>query len=195
MFAPLLFVSPKQINYQVPWEILGNNETVQAQIIVNGVASQPFDVDLTEFSPGIFSFDFGPGRAIVTNLDNTVAQPIGGVDDFGLAARPARVGEFIVILATGVGAVDLPPATGFNSFDLNGNFVQRDVVGDVQVFIGGVEATVAFAALSPQFVGVYQLNVILGEGTPTGDAVPIVIEIGGVQSRDDVTIAVGPVQP
>ena len=137
----------------------------------DGLASNPITVPLAQFAPAIFSFDFGPGRAIVTNLDNTVAQPVGGVDDFGLTARPAGIGEFIVILATGLGHVDPPAVTGNNSLDEEGNFVQRNVVENVRVFIGGVEATVFFAGLSPQFVGVYQLNVEIAAGTPAGDAV------------------------
>jgi len=59
-----------------------------------------------------------------------------------------------------------------------------------KVTIGGVEAQVVFSGMSPQFVAVYQVNVIVPAGAPTGDAVPLIIEIGGQTSRDDVTIAV-----
>ena len=191
--APLLFVSPTQINAQFPWEIDSGAGVVEGHIIANGVLSEAFEIAVGAFSPGIFTFDFGPGRAIVTNLDTTVAQAEGTLDDFPmLTARPASTGEFIVILATGLGPVNPPAVTGDNSLDENGNFIQRDVVEQVRVFIGGVEATVVFAGLSPEFVGVYQLNVEIAPGTPVGDAVSIVIEVGGVRSRDDVTIAVAP---
>jgi uncharacterized protein (TIGR03437 family) len=61
-----------------------------------------------------------------------------------------------------------------------------------RVLIGGVEAQVLFSGMSPQFVGVYQVNVIVPGGVQPGDAVSLVIEIGGLQSRQDVTIAVAP---
>jgi uncharacterized protein (TIGR03437 family) len=37
---------------------------------------------------------------------------------------------------------------------------------------------------------VYQLNVRVPTGTPTGSAVPLQIQLDGVISRNDVTIAV-----
>ena len=190
--APLLFVSPTQLNVQFPWEIDPAVGVVEAVIVANGIASAPIEAAVAPFSPGIFSFDFGAGRAVATNLDATVAQVEGALDDFGLPARPVRIGDFLVILATGLGPVDPPAVTGDDSLDEDGNFVQRNTVTLPTVFIGGVEAQVVFSGLSPQFPGVYQLNVIVGDGTPIGDAVSLVIEIGGVRSRDDVTIAVGP---
>ncbi len=190
--APLLFVASNQMNFQIPWELDTSGGVLEAVIIANGVATAPIHVAVAAFAPAIFTFDFGPGRAVATNLDATGAQAEGALDDYGLPARPVRIGDFLVILATGLGAVDPPAVTGDDSLDEDGNFVQRNVVGDVRVFIGGVEAQVVFAGLSPQFPGVYQLNVIVGEGTPVGDAVSLVIEIGGLRSREDVTIAVAP---
>jgi len=58
-----------------------------------------------------------------------------------------------------------------------------------QVPIGGVPAQVLFSGLSPQFVGVNQINVVVPQGTATGDAVPLQIQIGGITTSDKVTIA------
>ena len=44
--------------------------------------------------------------------------------------------------------------------------------------------------MTPQFVGVYQINIIVANGTPTGNAVPLQIVMSGITSRNDVTIAV-----
>jgi hypothetical protein len=46
--------------------------------------------------------------------------------------------------------------------------------------------------LSPQYVSEYQIGVIPDPSTPPGDAVPIQIQIGGVTTTDQVTIAVAP---
>jgi uncharacterized protein (TIGR03437 family) len=58
------------------------------------------------------------------------------------------------------------------------------------VLVGGIQAQVLFSGLAPEFPGVYQLNVVLPPGVPTGDAVPIQLQIGGITSTDRVTIAV-----
>jgi uncharacterized protein (TIGR03437 family) len=58
------------------------------------------------------------------------------------------------------------------------------------VFIGGVPAQVPFAGLAPQFVGVNQINVVVPSGIAASDAVPLVINSGGIITSDKVTIAV-----
>ncbi len=196
--VPLFFSSEPQINIQVPTEIpeSGNlspegvvqGATATLVVIRDGLRSEPVEIPVEPANPGIFTLDSGPGRAIAINPDSSLAHP---ADSFpGLATRPAAIGEPLVILATGLGATTPPGVTGDDSLDEEGNFVRRDTVLTPRVLIGGVEAQLLFSGLSPQFVGVYQLNVIPAAGTPTGDAQPLVIEMGGVASRDDVTIAV-----
>ena len=57
------------------------------------------------------------------------------------------------------------------------------------VTIGGVSATVSFSGLAPGFVGLYQVNVTVPDNAPMGDAVPVILNIGGATSNT-VTIAV-----
>jgi uncharacterized protein (TIGR03437 family) len=57
------------------------------------------------------------------------------------------------------------------------------------VTIGGIVALVPFSGLAPGAVGLYQVNVQVPMGAPTGDAVPVILSIGGVTSNT-VTIAV-----
>ena len=56
--------------------------------------------------------------------------------------------------------------------------------------IGGVSAPVAFSGLSPQFVGVNQLNVVV-PNVPPGTAT-LQLDVAGTRSSDKVTIAVAP---
>jgi uncharacterized protein (TIGR03437 family) len=51
-------------------------------------------------------------------------------------------------------------------------------------------AQVLFSGLQPQFVGVNQVNIIIPPNAPTGDAVPLQIQMGGITSPNNVTIAV-----
>ena len=50
-------------------------------------------------------------------------------------------------------------------------------------------ATVTFSGMAPGFVSLYQVNVQVGATTPVGDAINLVLTIGGVASNT-VTIAV-----
>ena len=57
------------------------------------------------------------------------------------------------------------------------------------VLVGGVAANVFFAGMSP-YVGVFQLNIIIQPGTPTGDKVSLQIQMNGITTTNQVTIAV-----
>ena len=59
--------------------------------------------------------------------------------------------------------------------------------------IGGVqvpEKNMLFSGSSVSSVGVNELVFKVPLGVPTSDEVPITVEIGGVVSRDDVTLAI-----
>jgi len=64
----------------------------------------------------------------------------------------------------------------------------RSTTNPLQVRIGGASAEVPFSGLSPQFTGVYQVNVVVPPGA-TGAAVPVQLLIGGVTSADTLTVA------
>ena len=186
--APMLYVSnaPQQINAQIPWEVQGNSST---QIVVtnNGNASAPMSVPLTSAAPGIFSVGSGIGQAIAYgNTDGQIAAPVGAIP--GLTTHPAKIGDpsTLVILATGLGPVNPPVQTGNNVTD--GQLHQCATFPTV--LVGGVPANVVFAGMTPQFVGVYQLNIVIQPGTPTGNAVPLQIQMNGITTTNQVTIAV-----
>jgi outer membrane protein assembly factor BamB len=126
------------------------------------------------------------GHAIAINPDGELAAPPGSVAQ--LDTHPAVAGETLQVLATGLGAVDPAAVTGDNSLD-----VLRPTATLPAVFLGGVAAQVAFSGLSPLFVGVYQLNVIVPPNAPTGESVPLQIEIGGNTTGAGVGVAIGAV--
>jgi uncharacterized protein (TIGR03437 family) len=179
--APLFFVSPSQINAQVPWEAASSGS---ASVVVNRSAgsSAPATAALGEFSPGIFSVEFGVGQAIAFFADGVLAAAVDSIP--GLTTRPARAGDTVIILATGLGAVDSPAQSGRPPAILT-----RTTTVPV-VLIGGVQAQVAFAGLSPEFPGVNQINVVVPQGVTPGDKVPLQLQAGGITSTDKVTIAI-----
>jgi uncharacterized protein (TIGR03437 family) len=186
--APLLFVSPQQVNAQLPWDALpagADSGTISVVVTRGGNASQARNVQAARFSPGIFTLPgTGLGAAVVVNAsDGSVAQPAGSVP--GVASRPARRGEIIIIYANGLGPVEPPIEAGRASLD-----ALRHSTTPPAVLIGGQEATLHFSGLAPQFPGVNQLNATVPSGAPTGNAVPIQLRLAGITTTDQATIAV-----
>ncbi len=171
-----------QINLQVPWDVIPAGTTANVNVVVtsNGVSSAPTPVSVGPYSPGVFA---SGGRAIAVNSDGTLAWPAGAVA--GLTTHPAKTGDALIVYATGLGQVDSPPANGQNSVDK-----LRKTLVDPVVMVGGMSAPVLFSGLSPQFVGVNQLNITVPGAAPAGDAVPLQLQLGGITSTDRTTIAV-----
>lgn len=183
--APLYFVSPQQVNVQVPWAALsGGASTGTASVVVRRgeAASQASLVQVSSASPGIFATEFGAGQAIAFNEDGSMAAPVGSIS--GIRSEPARIGGTVSILATGLGVVDPPGRDGQPSLD-----APRRTLSTPVVLIDGVQAQVQFSGLSPQFPGVYQLNVVVPAVAP-GDRAPIQVRLGDMTSTNRVTIAV-----
>jgi uncharacterized protein (TIGR03437 family) len=177
--APLLFAGAKQINLQVPWGVTGSNADVV--VTVNGTPLAPYSVSIAAISPAVFTTQSGIGQAIAINPDGTLAGAEGSIP--GTLTHPAKVGDPLVILATGLGPVAPTVADGANSED-----TLRNTVSTPTILIGGTAAEVEFSGLSPQFVGLNQINVVVPQ--VTAGVWPLQISMDGVVSSAQVTIAV-----
>jgi|GEM_PF-553847 len=182
--APLLFVSPEQINLLVPWETPAEG-SVAIRAESGGRRSEAFVLQTSFVSPGVFSVDQSGGgqAAALISGEGVLAAPAGTAP----GARPARAGDYLEIYVTGLG--DVIPRTPVEEPAPGG------VVAEVRevpvVFLGGVQAPVLFAGRAPGFVGVYQINIQVPEGTQTGDATPLALAVKGV-TAPELTIAVEP---
>jgi uncharacterized protein (TIGR03437 family) len=187
--APLYFVSPGQINAQLPWNVLPNGAasgSVNVVVTRNGVKSAPKSLQVGAFSPGIFATTPNPDGtlyAIAVNLDGTLAQAPGAIA--GLTTHPAKAGDTIIVYANGLGPVDKPVDNGNNTAD-----GLRTNTTFPTAMVGGVVASVPFSGLAPQFVGVNQVNIVIPQGVTPGNAVTLQLQTGGITSTDKVIIAV-----
>ncbi|HEY6343698.1 MAG TPA: SBBP repeat-containing protein [Bryobacteraceae bacterium] len=174
ILAPLLYVSPSQINFQVPWKVAGQSE---ATVVVTTAAgsSSTVNVNLSAVAPAIFTANgSGVGQGSVFTPQFQYAE----------AATSATRGQYVMIYATGLGAVANQPATGAAVFDASATTTQMPTVT-----IGGVQASVSFAGLAPGYVGVYQINALVPTTITPGSAVSLGLSSGGMSSKT-VTIAV-----
>ena len=177
--APLVYAAAGQINAQIPFEV-ASSSSVTVVVNNNGVLSAPQTVDVSPYAPGVFAL---AGYAVAIHSDGSLAAPAGSIPQ--VASSPAVPGETLQILATGLGPVNPPGITGNNSLDM-----LRRTVATPTVLIAGALAQVTFSGLSPQFVGVYQLNAIVPATASPGDSVALQIQIGGAVAAGNTPIAV-----
>lgn len=164
------FVSPGQINVQVPWELAGL-PSVDMKVSVGDYSSAIFRVALNDYSPAVFEYtDPGSGRLLTAALDQR----------FGLvtSANPVRRGEAVQIYANGIGPVDNQPVSG----EPASTIILSNCRTAPEVTIGGRPAQVLFCGLAPGFVGLYQINATVPADAPTGIQ-PLEIRSGGVTSK------------
>jgi uncharacterized protein (TIGR03437 family) len=192
MIAAIHGSSYDQLNVQIPWEAISilppaTTGSVRMVVTQSNAASSVVNVPVTTASPGIFTINStGSGQAVAYgNSDYAFAAPLNSIP--GYAAHPAKIGDpsTLVILATGLGPVDHPVPSG----GIPPVTTLSQTLTVPTVLVGGVPAQVIFSGLS-QYVGVYQLNIIIAAGTPTGNAVPVQIQMNGITSRIEATIAV-----
>jgi uncharacterized protein (TIGR03437 family) len=159
----LSFVSPGQINVQVPWELAGqssvlikvNNEPLNGNLIT---------VPVTTYSPALFVVN---GIAAALNLNYQLIT----------TSNPATRGDYVVLYANGLGPVSNQPADGAVA---QGNPLSSTTTA-ATVTIGGQPANVEFAGLAPGFAGLYQLNVQVPTNISAGSQ-PVVVSIGGADA-------------
>jgi uncharacterized protein (TIGR03437 family) len=182
--VPLFFVSPTQFNFQIPMFTL-TDQASTTLTIKQGTATNTLTVQLKPYSPALFTMNQGGTGQAATLIAGTasIAAPGGAFPN----SRPVKAGEYISIYATGLGDVSNRPAVGAAS----PTSPLSNTLATPEVTIGGISAPVTFSGLAPGFVGLYQINVKVPSGVPTGSAVPAVLKIGGVPSNT-ATIAIDP---
>ena len=162
--APLVFVSATQINAQVPYDVpVGAEATVVVN--VNGKASPSARVAVVAAAPGVFQF--GEKRAVVQNSDSTVNTATNG----------AEPNSYVVAYVTGAGDVDNPVQTGAAAA---GSPLSRHK-GNVTATVNGTMVEITFAGLTPEFIGLTQVNLKVPSIAP--GTYPLVISVNGEASN------------
>jgi uncharacterized protein (TIGR03437 family) len=171
---PLIYAGAGQINALIPQK-LNYNAAYQLVIQRGSTLSMPLPLLVAEYQPGIYTLDLsGAGQGLVE---------IGGTSLLAAPAangsRPVQSGsEYIEIFATGLGPVigtngEAPPADG-SAAPLGAIF---QTTGIVSATIAGTSVPVLFSGITPSFVALYQVNVQVPAGVPTGDAVRLILTV------------------
>lgn len=144
--APLFYVSPLQINAQVPTVLQPGEWEIRVKVNLLDASDR---VVVRAYSPGLFS--------VARHADGT------------LIARdaPARPGEVVVFFGTGFGPTRPMLLTGELA-----PLAPAWLTSPVEAQIGGISLTskdLYYWGMAPGFAGLYQFNLRIPQAAPAGD--------------------------
>lgn len=172
------YISPTQVNVVVPDGIA--EAPVQVSLKTAGGTSDPITVTGARRSPGLLAtpgFNVGGRQYVVAQFaDGTFAGRVGLIN--GVTFRTPRPGDRLVIYGVGFGATT--PAVPAGQIVT----VATDLGSSFRAQIGSAQATTEFRGLSPNFVGLYQFNIVV-PNIQAGDQ-EIFMEIDGVRTQTGV---------
>ena len=171
--APLVFVSPTQINFQVPWEV-APGAAVNVTVTRNNVPSTVETITIAApQSPSMFLSDFVNGVALVTGTGCTGQ----------CAVTP---GVEYQLWANGLGPKNSPEKDGAPAVFNGGSLTPLEVPGSpasCQLTIGGQSAAVNYCGAAPGLI-IDQVNFTYPFGvSSTAAYVDATLTIHGVTGR------------
>lgn len=173
--ADLYYVSPAQINFLVPPNLLALPAIVR--VVIDSLAGPDIHVRLALAAPGLFQLD--AHNAVATRPDGSVLTP----------SSPARPGDIAILWATGLGETRPPAVNG----QLPTAAAPLVATANLSIRLDGVAvdpAAIDYAGVAPGFAGLYQINLTLPGNT--GQNPEIRLQLDGASSIPDVHLPVGP---
>lgn len=168
------YISSGQVNVLTPIDSVTG--TVQVQVKNDQGTSAAFSVQMQAIVPSFFEFGAGPYVA-ATHADGSY---IGPSTLYPGLSSPAKAAEEVVLYGNGFGATNPPVING--SETQTGNLPMTPTIT-----IGGAGAQVVFAGvISP---GLYQFNVIVPSGLPSGGA-SLTATLNGQSTQNGVLLQI-----
>lgn len=175
--APILYARTDTTSVVVPYEVAGK-QTTQVVAEYRGIQSPAVTLPVASVVPGIFTQNLsGSGAAAVLNSDYSTNR----------AGNAAARGDYIMVFATvgGDNGQDGAMVSGAPPHPLSNTLTAT---------IGGVSLKpqeLLYVGGAPGMIwGLTQVNLLIPTSVTPGNAVPLVINIGGTATQANVTIAV-----
>ncbi len=162
--VPLFYVSPGQVNTELPLE-LSTNQKHSVLAFFNNIPAIPDSITIAPATPAILA---SGGAAFAQRADGS----------FVSSAAPAKPGEALVFYLIGMGATTpaVPTGQGTPQSPLS-NVTLAPIVT-----LNGESVTPFFTGLTPFFVGLYQMNIIVPSDAQSG-ALPLTITQGNISAN------------
>jgi len=164
----LTFVSPTQVNVQVPWELAGYSEA-KVKVTISESYGNVVTVPLADYAPAFFEISGGIAAALDENY-----QVVTG-------SNPVQRGRAVMLFLNGLGPVTNRPASGEPALAAP----LSETITKPVVTIAGRDLTPDWSGLAPTLHGLYQINVTLPVDLPAGN-LPVTVTIGGKTSKSSV---------
>ena len=183
--APLYYTSSSQISALLPSNTPAGSGTIT--VTYNSRTSAAAPITVVPNNVGIFTIGSdGQGPGIVTYADYSLvsaskASNCGGPYTTCGAANP---GDTLILWATGLGPVSGSDSSGAGLGQNMSNI-------PLQLWLGGVQAPVAYQGRSGCCIGEDQIVFTVPNNVPTGCAVPLLIQIGNQISNYTVMPVAG----
>src|ERR1019366_4749524 len=171
--SPLFYVSPGQVNAQIPFELQAGQ---QYQVIVsaNGALTTPQPIQLNAGTPAVLQFT--SGLLVAQHQDASLVS----------TTSPAVPGEYLTLYMSGLGDTDIPVPSG----QASPTSPLANVLDVPTLTINGTQVPLLFAGLTPGLVGLYQINIQVPVGLPNG-TYNVEVSQDGVPSNTTLLPVVG----
>lgn len=163
--APLLYVSPTQINFAIPAGVGTGTRTIT--ITAQGASTQTASVQIQPAAPALFLLNAaGLAAASIVSITNGVQtySNVYAIDNGVLAAAPVSLAPdavYLVLYGTGI----------------------RGAGGAVTANIQGYDAEVTYAGAQLQFPGLDQVNILLPKSLAGAGTVNVILTAAGIDSN------------
>jgi uncharacterized protein (TIGR03437 family) len=158
--APLFFVSPRQVNFLVPNNLLPGK--VKISIVRQGMYGPAVEVWLRAAAPALYQLDVT--TAIACRVDGSVAT----------AEAPLQPGDIAILYGTGLGDTLPKPLS-----DEIPSFAAPIIhMSDFYVLLDGIPVpseNIYYAGVAPGNAGLYQVNFLLPETAPADPEIQLVL--------------------
>lgn len=165
----LYYCSPGQINAVLPSDLASGKHTlVVVRLTSSGSAeasSAPVEITISPVSPTLL------GNSVYPVYLQNVTQDSSG-NTFVSGETPARIGDVLIMYATGLGLTDPPLAKGMAA--------AAKVIVLVEVLLQGHAMELLGVSASPQFPGLYQIAFRVAEvPRPNGESCSLEVKVDG----------------